>query len=250
MGLTTTLRFSATGATACTLDGVTVETNGTRDVVARDTVTHTFSCTGPGGSDDAAVTVTVPPCAKQCLFNVDAPSGDCTGGALPTDGFGLHQLDIGPTEAGVYLEVEVCNPTDFSFVLSDSATSDGFGGDANPGATCFDTELQLNDTTVEVFRNDFFPPEDRLAFRQNGAVATTGCSTLRVAVEDRLLSVNAPEQAPLSDDDGLFRLSPSAPCTDSQLGGDRRFFMAFERTPLSRADRVGDGLTSVFLCIR
>jgi len=251
MGLVTTLRFSATGATSCTLDGVAVGTSGTRDVVARDTATHTLSCTGPGGSDDAAVTVTVPACAKQCLFNAGAPDGNCSGGALPTDGLGLHQLDIGATEAGVYLEVEVCNPTGFSFVFSDSATSDGFGGDTNPGATCYDTELQLNGTTLDVFRNDFFlDAEDRSAFRQVDAVAANGCSTLRFAVEDRFFSVNAPEQAPVVDDDGVFRLSPSAACADSQFGGDRRFFMSFERTPQGRSDRVGDGLTSVFLCIR
>jgi hypothetical protein len=246
----TTLRFATSGADACALDpGGVVQTTGSVDVAVTATTTYTLRCAGAGGVGEAEATVVVPPCTNECAFDVDHPVGLCTGAAFPTDGAGLFQIDVGGGDAGVYVEVEVCDPTGFAFVLSDSATSDGFGGDVNPGATCYDAELQVTGSVVEVYRNDFAPLADRRAASIADLISPTGCTTLRIVVEDGRLSIDAPGRAPLVDDQ-LFRLSPAGACLDAQLAGDRRWFLAFERTPLGRVDRIGDGVTSARACVR
>jgi hypothetical protein len=121
MGRTTTLRFSSTNATACTLTpSDLVDTAGTRVVVARETTTYTFACQGPGGTAVATTTVVVPACANACTFT-DAATQVCNE-ALAIDASGAFTVPIG-NGSGLFLEATVCDPTGFTVHLSDSPTS-------------------------------------------------------------------------------------------------------------------------------
>jgi hypothetical protein len=251
LGEVTALQFTATGATSCTLSsGGSVGVGGSIAVAPTQTTTFTYTCVGPGGSASATATVTVSPCANECFFDASGALTSCTNGN-PISSSTVYALDIGAAQRGVYLDVEVCDPTGFTVVLSDSATSDGFGGDSFPGATCYDSEIELNGTTVNVYRNDFVGAGTRLAFSDATLVAAAGCTRLRMVVEDSLVRFNPPAGALLTEGT-LLRLSPSAVCpiaNDGQVGGDRRFVLALERTP-ANANRSGAGLASVYACLR
>jgi hypothetical protein len=118
-----------------------------------------FTLLGTARADDA------------CFINVAGNTASC-----PTNPFvwvngnrAIAPVDVNGY-ASVILRVYTCNPSGYSVHIGDSPSSNGGGGDS--GSTQHDAELQLLDSTLSVFRSDYFQGEEarRLSATSSGCV--------------------------------------------------------------------------------
>ena len=198
-----------------------------------------MSCTGAGGSVDVDVRVVVPPCSTSCVFS-DA-GFFCDGTELAAAP--VVSVDVVEPNRGIFLEVQACDTTGFSFHLTDAENTNGFGGDG--GQSCYDAELHTNNGLLQLFGNDLSSPPSAEIFRS--PIATQGCIAFSVVAEDQFLEVFGDATGIAAGND-LLRLDPPVCADPAQADLDHTWFIGINQ--VTSGTRTGTGLVQLDLCIR
>ncbi|MCA9670516.1 MAG: hypothetical protein KC503_33195 [Myxococcales bacterium] len=195
---------------------------------------------GPVG--DSSVD-TAPPYKLSCSIDVKAGTHNCaapvTQDAL-SPGSGRFTVDLaGYSE--LTLVARLCDPTGYALDVGNSPTNNGDGGDG--GSRSNDSELQIKDTTLSIFGNDYNPAGGgKLIQAAPSYVPASGCAERTLVISDgqvtgsQGLSVTSPY---------IFRLNQP----DSEGSPDAIVYLGLDRVVGSTA-RVGTGLERVDVKLR
>jgi hypothetical protein len=156
-------------------------------------------------------------------------------------------LELPSRHSLLRLRFQVCDPRGLWLNLADSPSCDGGGGDAAQFSN--DAELELNNTGVWLFGNDYGRNADKATPLLGGTAAfvpATGCSVRTVVISDgsvRSVDPGLDVRSPFS-----LRLDPPA---DHEGKPDRVWYVGLNRSVGSNEPkRSGSGLSWVELCVQ
>lgn len=204
------------------------------------------------GDDECCPQLPTTACRYSCVIEVDPedstiPRHTCGPPiavpeiAVRTGLVGLLTVDLSGY-AGLEAELELCDPSGFSFHLADSSFCTARGGDGLNFSN--DAELVVQGERLLVYGSDYSPAGSPSPLESHTGFAPTGCTTRTLWVTDQ--GVLSFDPCVSLTGEHLLRIDPPI---DDQGTPDGRWFLGLGRT-YSDAGRTGTGLNRVTLCLR
>lgn len=219
-GETSELSWVSTNATSCTASNAwsgDKNTSGSEDVAPTVTSTYAISCTGPGGTAQDSVTVTVTELEATTLTLVKTVLNDHEGTAVADDF--QAKIDDTDVEWGVAIEVEPGAHTASEMNLEGYVAGD-WGGDCAADGTI---TLAAGEDKICTITNDDVEPEpdaatlelsaDRLTVNEGSASSATTTLSWDSTNADTCAASGATEWTGDRSLDGTETLTPTADVT-------------------------------------
>jgi hypothetical protein len=189
-------------------------------------------------------------CRFRCILDPAADRSSCQGLLSIIYDQPPHmvaQLELPSRHSLLRVRFQVCDPKGLWLNVADSPSCNGGGGDATQFSN--DAELELNNTGIWLFGNDYGRNAEKVTPMLGGKVdfvAAAGCSVRTLVIADGSVR---------SADPGLEVRSPFSlrldPPTDHEGKPDRLWYLGFNRSVGSgEPGRSGSGLSWVELCVQ
>lgn len=139
-----------------------------------------------------------------CAVDISLNTNNCTDGVITATAVsGVQRVlraNLSPSYVRMDVFINVCNPTGWWSHVSDSPTTNGFGGDS--GSTSHDAEAYTLDTAVQMYTMDNSRGAAFPSYRTSAVVPASGCNRVQWTVYESQLFFDDdgnPADTPLID---------------------------------------------------
>ena len=189
-----------------------------------------------------------PDLQEEITCRVDIQGGDieCQGAPVElhsTNGLGGMVLKIDMSAHRVLVvDVDVNNPQDWLVNLGDSPTNNGNAGDG--ASTSHDSEIQLVDTHLALFRSDY--GSNLKTISEPSSIAAEG-DTATMTVCDGAFAFSSSVYEVGVTDPAIFQIDGDEEDVERQATNDRFLWLGVEQVIAGGSDRTGDGVADLWL---